>query len=91
MKNFNVLSVDDHTSILIALRAVLEDSGYEVLTASSGEEVNLASTVPSMLTALLDLAMPKWGRVHPHQQAEGGSPGNGSYHNDGTGHHSHRR
>lgn len=59
MKNFNVLSVDDHTSILIALRAVLEDSGYEVLTASSGEEeVNLASTVPSILTALLDLVMP---------------------------------
>ncbi len=65
MKNFNVLSVDDHTSILIALRAVLEDSGYEVLTASSGEEVNLASTVPSILTALLDLVMPNMGTGSP--------------------------
>ncbi len=53
-----VLIIDDEPQIRRALRAGLERTGYQVVTASDGEEgLNLASEHPPDLV-ILDLAMP---------------------------------
>jgi two-component system nitrogen regulation response regulator NtrX len=53
-----VLIVDDETSILETLSGILNDEGYEVATASSGEEaVTLAKEVSPEIV-LLDVWMP---------------------------------
>lgn len=53
-----VLVVDDEASILDSLTGILEDEGYEVITASSGEDalVQYASACPDLI--LLDVWMP---------------------------------
>ena len=54
-----VLVVDDEPQILRVMRASLPIRGYEVLTASSGEEAlnQLSKQVPDLV--ILDLAMPE--------------------------------
>ena len=59
MKKPVVLVVDDEPQILRVMRASLPIRGYEVLTASSGEEAlnQLGKQVPDLV--ILDLAMPE--------------------------------
>ncbi len=59
MKKPIVLVVDDEPQILRVMRASLPIRGYEVLTASSGEEAlnQLSKQVPDLV--ILDLAMPE--------------------------------
>jgi two-component system nitrogen regulation response regulator NtrX len=54
-----IMVVDDDTAVLKSLRAVLEDEGFEVITAESGEEALklLQETVPDLM--LLDIWMPQ--------------------------------
>ena len=69
-----VLIVDDSQAIVDALTSVFEDAGYEVASASDGEEVfrKLASVDPDAV--LLDIYMPKLNgadvcrlvKAHPH-------------------------
>jgi two-component system, OmpR family, KDP operon response regulator KdpE len=59
MRKPTVLVVDDEPQILRVMRASLPIRGYEVLTASSGEEAlnQLSKQVPDLI--ILDLAMPE--------------------------------
>ena len=59
MKKPVVLVVDDEPQILRVMRASLPIRGYEVLTASTGEEAlnQLSKQVPDLV--ILDLAMPE--------------------------------
>ena len=55
MKKATVLSVDDDTSLQIALSQYLEDDGYKVLTAANGAEMesHLAEPVDVILLDLV--------------------------------------
>ena len=55
----NVLVVDDEPNIVLSLKFLITQEGYEVRTASSGEEAlkALAEQVPDLI--LLDVMMPK--------------------------------
>jgi len=59
MKKPVVLVVDDEPQILRVMRASLPIRGYEVITASTGEEAlnQLSKQIPDLL--ILDLAMPE--------------------------------
>jgi DNA-binding response OmpR family regulator len=59
MKQFRVLIVDDEPRILNFLNAKLKASGYEVITASNGEEAieQVQAQEPDMM--VLDVLMPK--------------------------------
>jgi len=59
MKRFRILAVDDEERVLNFLRSKLIASGYEVLTASNGQEaLELAQTEEPDLI-VLDVLMPK--------------------------------
>ena len=70
----SVLVVDDSRGVVDALTSAFEEAGYEVASASDGEEVfrKMASTDPEAL--LLDVYMPKLNgadvcrlvKAHPH-------------------------
>jgi two-component system KDP operon response regulator KdpE len=53
-----VLIVDDEPQILRALRTALRPSGYDVITASSGEEALAVATVGDPDVVILDLGLP---------------------------------
>lgn len=55
----NVLVVDDEPNIVLSLKFLISQQGYEVRTASSGEEAleALSEQVPDLI--LLDIMMPK--------------------------------
>jgi two-component system nitrogen regulation response regulator NtrX len=59
MSSQTILIVDDEESVRKSLADVMKDEGYEVVTASSGQEGidTLADSQPSL--ALLDIAMPE--------------------------------
>lgn len=56
--NETILVVDDEISICQSLKAILEDEGYQVLTAGSGEEAlrTAAEEIPQLV--LLDIWLP---------------------------------
>lgn len=56
--NETILIVDDEESICQSLKAILEDEGYQVLTAQSGEEAirTVADEMPQLV--LLDIWLP---------------------------------
>ena len=59
-----ILTVDDEVTILKFLRSNLEDNGYEVISASNGEEaVNFITNSPDFTFSLLisDVIMPRMG------------------------------
>ena len=74
MARKTVLVVDDSQAMLDALTAAFEDAGYDVASATDGEEVfrKLATANPDAL--LLDIYMPKLNgadvcrlvKAHPH-------------------------
>ena len=74
MARKTVLVVDDSQAVLDALTAAFEDAGYDVASATDGEEVfrKLATANPDAL--LLDIYMPKLNgadvcrlvKAHPH-------------------------
>lgn len=55
----NVLVVDDEPNIVLSLKFLINQQGYEVRTAGSGEEAlkALSERVPDLI--LLDIMMPK--------------------------------
>jgi two-component system, OmpR family, KDP operon response regulator KdpE len=53
-----VLVCDDEPQILRALRVILRDAGYEVITAASGEEALDRAAVKPPAAAILDLMLP---------------------------------
>ena len=53
-----VLVVDDDTSILDTVTAILSGEGYEVVSAASGQEALAAVTRKPPLVILLDMRMP---------------------------------
>jgi CheY-like chemotaxis protein len=55
----NVLIVDDEPNIILSLKFLMKQEGYEVRTATNGEEAlqALAEQVPDLI--LLDVMMPK--------------------------------
>lgn len=53
-----ILAVDDNTDALFALEQLLLENGYEVITASSGEEAWHALSQQAPDLALLDVVMP---------------------------------
>jgi PAS domain S-box-containing protein len=54
-----VLLVDDRPEDLLAMKAILDRSGYEVVTASSGEEALMCLLRDTFVVILLDVAMPR--------------------------------
>ena len=56
--NESVLVVDDDTSILDTVSAILSGEGYHVISASSGEEALVAVARKLPLLILLDMRMP---------------------------------
>ena len=58
MRNNKILIVDDEESILMMLRKDFEEEGYQVMTASSGEEaIGKLQNIPFDMV-ISDLAMP---------------------------------
>jgi two-component system KDP operon response regulator KdpE len=53
-----VLVCDDEPQILRALRVILRDAGYEVVTAATGEEALDRAAVKPPAAAILDLMLP---------------------------------
>ncbi len=74
MARRSVLIVDDSQAVLDALTSAFEDAGYDVTSATDGEEVfrKMAAANPDAL--LLDIYMPKLNgadvcrlvKAHPH-------------------------
>lgn len=58
MRKFKILAVDDEPNILLSLEFILEEEGFEVLTASDGEEALQAAKSFHPDLVLLDIAMP---------------------------------
>jgi two-component system, chemotaxis family, chemotaxis protein CheY len=56
--NDTVLVVDDDTSILDTVTAILSGEGYEVVSAASGEEALAAVARKQPVVILLDMRMP---------------------------------
>ena len=56
--NETILVVDDEVSICQSLKAILEDEGYQVLTAGSGEEALRAAAEEMPQLVLLDIWLP---------------------------------
>jgi signal transduction histidine kinase/CheY-like chemotaxis protein len=54
----NILMVDDRPENLLALRAILEQPDYRLVSASSGEEALSLALRESFAVALIDVAMP---------------------------------
>lgn len=54
----SILMVDDRPENLLALRAILEQPDYRLVTASSGEEALSLALRETFAVALLDVAMP---------------------------------
>lgn len=59
MKKLKILIVDDEPNVCTSLKGVLEDEGYEVSTASNGEEALEQSAKFQPDIMLLDVVMPK--------------------------------
>ena len=53
-----VLVCDDETQILRALRVILRDAGFEVITAQTAEEALDAAALRAPDAAILDLILP---------------------------------
>jgi DNA-binding NtrC family response regulator len=58
MRKGKILVVDDEKNIRLALQEALEPTGFEITTASSGEEALRALEEPRTALMLLDLQMP---------------------------------
>lgn len=58
MKNHSVLVVDDEPSIVISLEYLLTQAGYEVHTASDGQQALDAASALRPRLVLLDVMMP---------------------------------
>jgi len=56
-----VLVVDDESNMLAVMRMILEDAGYDVLTASSGEQALPLLENPDVDVVLSDVRMPGMG------------------------------
>ncbi|MBL8949799.1 MAG: response regulator, partial [Myxococcaceae bacterium] len=54
----NILLVDDRPENLVALKAILQDPGYRLVTANSGEEALRLALREHFDVALIDVAMP---------------------------------
>jgi twitching motility two-component system response regulator PilG len=69
-----ILVVDDSLSVVDALRSAFEEGGFEVASASDGEEVFRKMTSANPDALLLDIYMPKLNgadvcrllKAHPH-------------------------
>ncbi len=57
-KNITILVVDDVTDNLILISLVLQNKGYRVLTAKSGEEAIHVARIGRPDLVLMDIAMP---------------------------------
>jgi two-component system, cell cycle response regulator DivK len=59
MRPFNILVIDDSTTNVVLMDAVLSDKGYQIETAMTAEEayMRIERQVPDLI--LLDLLMPK--------------------------------
>jgi two-component system, cell cycle response regulator DivK len=59
MKSFNILVVDDSTTNIVLIDAVLSGKGYQIETALSAEDAftRIERKIPDLI--LLDLLMPK--------------------------------
>jgi two-component system, cell cycle response regulator DivK len=59
MKPFNILVIDDSTTNIVLIDAVLSDKGYQIDTALTADEafMRIERQVPDLI--LLDLLMPK--------------------------------
>jgi two-component system NtrC family response regulator len=58
-----ILVVDDEKNYLLVLRAVLEDEGYEVLTAQGGQEALEIQKSSDLDLILTDMKMPAMGGI----------------------------
>ncbi len=58
MKNHSVLVVDDEPSIVISLEYLLSQAGYDVHTASDGQQALVAVSTLHPRLVLLDVMMP---------------------------------
>jgi PAS domain S-box-containing protein len=58
MAKANILLVDDHPSNLLALRVVLEDLGYNLIEANSGNQALQCLQANEFALALIDVKMP---------------------------------
>jgi CheY-like chemotaxis protein len=63
VKNKTILVVDDEPDIQLFLKTILEDSGFNVMTANNGKHAleKISECKPDLIS--LDLVMPKMGGV----------------------------
>jgi CheY-like chemotaxis protein len=70
-----LLLVDDRPTNLLALEAVLDNRGYEIVTASSGREAVASVLSHDFAVILLDVMMPEMRRLQnsvTHPRGRGG-------------------
>ena len=67
-----VLVIDDEPNVRTVLKMLLEDDGYEVMTAENGERAMAAiDEGPDLDLVISDLKMPGRGRPCPAAPCEG--------------------
>lgn len=59
-----ILVVDDEPGITVTLALILEESGYEVVTAASSDSAIRAVGSVAFDAALIDVHLPRFGRHH---------------------------
>ena len=59
MKEYNILVVDDSTTNIVLLEAILDEKGYKIHTALNAKEANSIINKHNPDLILLDLLMPK--------------------------------
>ncbi len=71
MRGKKILVADDEPHILQALKLVLEEEGYQVLTAKDGMETVRVAQNESLDLIILDIKMPKLSGQEMHRQLKG--------------------
>lgn len=66
--SLSILIVDDHVSIQSTLKDILEDEGYEVVTASSGAEAIVQCQKRRFDVILMDVRMPDLNGVEAYRR-----------------------
>ncbi len=79
-----VLIVDDEKNYPLILSAVLEEEGYETLTATSGEEALELLTHSDIDLVLTDMKMPSMDGIHLLEKIKAKDAESAGHHDDGS-------
>ena len=72
-RSAKILMVDDRPENLLALEAILQSLGHELIKASSGEEALKCLLIHDVAVILLDVRCPAWMVSRPQGTSNGAS------------------